>query len=40
MLVLHRYGASLEQIEVVLNLLFVFYEAMKISGKRWFKIVA
>ena len=28
-LVLQRYGATLVQIEVVLNLLLVFYEAMK-----------
>ena len=34
-LVLQRYGATLEQIEVVLNLLFVFHEAMKGSGKVW-----
>ena len=34
-LVLQRYGATLEQIEVVLNLLFVFHEAMKCSGRRW-----
>ena len=34
-LVLQRYGATLEQIEVVLNLLLVFYEAMKGSGKGW-----
>jgi len=34
-LVLQRYGATLEQIEVVLNLLFVFYEAMKASGRAW-----
>jgi len=34
-LVLQRYGATLEQIEVVLNLLLVFYEAMKISGIAW-----
>jgi hypothetical protein len=32
-LVLQRYGATLEQIEVVLNLLLVFYEAMKTSGR-------
>ena len=31
-LVLQRYGATLVQIEVVLNLLLVFYEAMKICG--------
>ena len=34
-LVLQRYGATLEQIEVVLNLLLVFYEAMKNSGRSW-----
>ena len=34
-LVLQRYGATLEQVEVVLNLLFVFHEAMKSSGRRW-----
>ena len=34
-LVLQRYGATLEQIEVVLNLLLVFFEAMKLSGGRW-----
>ena len=34
-LVLQRYGATLEQIEVVLNLLLVFYEAMKNSGGSW-----
>ena len=32
---LQRYGASLQQVEVVLNLLLVFYEAMKGSGKNW-----
>ncbi len=31
-LVLQRYAATLEQIEVVLNPLFVFYEAMRGSG--------
>ena len=31
-LVLQRYGATLVQIEVVLNVLLVFHEAMKISG--------
>lgn len=30
-----RYGATLEQMEVVLNLLLVFYEAMKGSGDGW-----
>jgi hypothetical protein len=34
-LALQRCGASLEQMEVVLNLLFVFYSAMKMSGKVW-----
>ena len=34
-LVLQRYGASLVDIEVVLNLLLVFHEAMKISGINW-----
>jgi hypothetical protein len=34
-LVLQRFGATLQQIEVVLNLLFVFHEAMKASGKAW-----
>ena len=34
-LVLQRYGATLEQVEVVLNLLFVFHEAMKNSGRSW-----
>lgn len=34
-LVLQRYGETLAQIEVVLNLLFVFYEAMKCSGTSW-----
>ena len=34
-LVLQRYGATLEQMEVVLNLLLVFFEAMKFSGGRW-----
>ncbi len=34
-LVLQRYDATLVQIEVVLNLLLVFHEAMKISGGRW-----
>ena len=31
-LILQPYGATLVQIEVVLNILLVFYEAMKISG--------
>ena len=34
-LVLQRYGATLVQIEVVLNILLVFHEAMKISGSIW-----
>jgi len=34
-LVLQRYGATLVQIEVVLNILLVFHEAMKISGSNW-----
>jgi hypothetical protein len=34
-LVLQRYGATLEQIEVVLNLLLVFFEAMKGGGRNW-----
>ena len=34
-LVLQRYGATLEQMEVVLNLLLVFYEAMRASGRAW-----
>lgn len=33
--VLHKLGASLQQTEVVLELLLVFYEAMKASGKAW-----
>lgn len=32
-IVLQRYGATLEQIELVLNLLIVFYDAVEISGK-------
>ena len=35
LLVLQRYGATLVHIEVVLNLLLVFYEAMKINGSDW-----
>jgi len=31
-LVLQRYGATLVQIEVVLNILLVFHETMEISG--------
>ena len=34
-LVLQRYGATLVQIEVVLNILLVFHEAMKSSGGKW-----
>jgi hypothetical protein len=34
-IVLQRYGATLEQMELVLNLLLVIYVAMKISGKSW-----
>lgn len=34
-IVLHRFGATLAQIEVVLNVLLVFYVAMKSSGKTW-----
>jgi hypothetical protein len=34
-LVLQRYGATLEQMEVVLNLLLVFYQAMKTRAKAW-----
>jgi hypothetical protein len=34
-LALQRCGATLEQMEFVLNLLLVFYEAMKTSGKAW-----
>jgi hypothetical protein len=34
-LVQQRYGATLEQIELVLNVLLVFYEAMKCSGANW-----
>ena len=34
-LILQRYGATLVQIEVVLNVLLVFYEAMKNSGGNW-----
>lgn len=33
--VLQRYGVTLEQMEVVLNVLLVFYEAMRASGKTW-----
>lgn len=34
-IVLQRYGASLVQMEVVLNVLLVFFEAMKCSGGGW-----
>jgi hypothetical protein len=34
-LVLQRYAATFEQMEVVLNLLLVFYEAMRASGRTW-----
>ena len=34
-LVLQRYGATLVQIEVVLNILLVLHEAMKSSGSTW-----
>jgi len=34
-IVLHRYGATHVQMDVVLNLLLVFHEAMKISGGSW-----
>ena len=34
-IVLQRYGATLVQMEVVLNLLLVFHEAMKISASTW-----
>ncbi|SDC50213.1 hypothetical protein SAMN05444679_103228 [Variovorax sp. CF079] len=34
-LALRLHGATLEQIEMVLNLLLVFYKAMKTSGKAW-----
>lgn len=34
-LALERFGANLQQMEVVLNLLFVFYSAMKLSGIAW-----
>ena len=34
-LVLQRYGATLEQMEVVLNLLLILYEAMKSGGRSW-----
>ena len=34
-LALQRFGASLPQIEVVLDFLFVVYTAMKATGRRW-----
>lgn len=34
-LALQGFGATLEQMEVVLNLLLIFHEAMKASGKAW-----
>ena len=34
-LVLNRYGASLVQLEVVLNILLVFCLAMKATGRNW-----
>jgi hypothetical protein len=34
-LALQRHGAALEQIEVVLNILLVFYQAMRASGASW-----
>jgi hypothetical protein len=34
-IVLKVYGATLEQMEVVLNILLVFYAAMKASGQHW-----
>jgi len=34
-IVLHRFGATVAQIEVVLNLLLVFHEAMRTSGRDW-----
>jgi len=34
-LVLHRHGATHAPMDVVLNLLLVFHEAMKISGGSW-----
>jgi len=33
--VLQRFGVSLEQMEIVLNVLLVFYSAMKASGVHW-----
>lgn len=34
-LVLQRYGATLVQIEVVLNILLVFHQAMRLRGGAW-----
>jgi hypothetical protein len=34
-LVLKQYQATLEQIEIVLNILLIFFAAMKLSGKTW-----
>ncbi|MBC7602509.1 MAG: hypothetical protein H7255_07600 [Ramlibacter sp.] len=34
-LTLQHFGATLQEMEVVLNLLFVFYSAMKMSGTVW-----
>ena len=34
-LALQRHGATLAQVEVVLNLLLVFHESMQISGRAW-----
>ena len=34
-LVQQRMGASLQQIEVLVNILLVAYQAMKTSGRRW-----
>jgi hypothetical protein len=33
--VLQRFGVAIEQMEIVLNVLLVLYEAMKVSGKTW-----
>ena len=34
-LALQRHGATLAQVEVILNLLLVFHESMQISGRTW-----
>lgn len=34
-LVLPRYGATLEQLDIPINLLLTFYQAMKTSGRSW-----